>query len=179
VNKVLDTKGREWYTQAKDLEAKLKTKIEDLKALKKELKVKQKTLGTYEYLMRLPAEQEQQVIKCKQCPKFFMSRDYLKRHYTRNHPGVDFTKEWPEGSDERGSQVEEIKGRQDELQKTVNQRLIEMSKQMEDEKDAKARQQEELFNKIKNELFSSLSENFRRVESELTNLKLSRSTYED
>ena len=61
----------------------------------------------------------------------------------------------------------------------MNQRLIEMSKQMEDEKDAKARQQEELFNKIKNELFSSLSENFRRVESELTNLKLSRSTYED
>jgi len=30
--------------------------MEDLKAMKKELKIKQKTLGTYEYLMRLPAE---------------------------------------------------------------------------------------------------------------------------
>lgn len=56
MNKVLDTKGREWYSQAKDLEAKLKSKMEDLKAMKKELKIKQKTLGTYEYLMRLPAE---------------------------------------------------------------------------------------------------------------------------
>lgn len=132
--------------------------------------------------MRLPPEQEQQVIKCKQCPKFFMSRDYLKRHYSRNHPGIDFAKEWPEGAgneEGHGSQVEEIKGRQEELQKTVNQRLVEMAKQMEDEKEAKVRQQDELFNKIKNELFSSLSENFRRVEGELTNLKLSRSTYEE
>jgi zinc finger protein DZIP1 len=40
VNKVLDTKGREWYSQAKDLETKLKTKMEDLKAMKKELKIK-------------------------------------------------------------------------------------------------------------------------------------------
>mgnify|MGYP003340744399 CR=1 FL=1 len=54
-----------------------------------------------------------------------------------------------------------------------------MARQMEDERSAKARQQEELFNKIKNELFASLSDNFRRVESELTNLKTSRQAYED
>lgn len=74
MNKVLDTKGREWYSQAKDLETKLKSKMEDLKAMKKELKIKQKTLGTYEYLMRLPAESEQSVMKCKHCPKFFLSQ---------------------------------------------------------------------------------------------------------
>ena len=45
---------------------------------------------------------------------------------------------------------------------------------MDDEKAAKAKQQDELFNKIKNELFSSLADNFRRVESELSNLKMSR-----
>jgi hypothetical protein len=36
----LDTKGREWHTQAKELENKLKGKMEELKAMKKELKIK-------------------------------------------------------------------------------------------------------------------------------------------
>lgn len=40
VNKVLDTKGREWYSQAKELETKLKSKMEELKLMKKELKLK-------------------------------------------------------------------------------------------------------------------------------------------
>ena len=56
VNKVLDVKGREWYSQAQILEQKLRVKHDELKNMKKELKIKQKTLGTYEYLMRLPAE---------------------------------------------------------------------------------------------------------------------------
>lgn len=77
VNKVLDVKGREWFNQAKDLEGKLRAKHEEARALKKELKIKQKTLGTYEYLMRLPPEQEQNVIKCRHCPKFFLSKNYL------------------------------------------------------------------------------------------------------
>ena len=58
MNKVLDVKGREWYTQAKELEDRLRSKHEEMKIIKKELKVKQKTLGTYEYLMRLPVEEE-------------------------------------------------------------------------------------------------------------------------
>jgi zinc finger protein DZIP1 len=86
VNKVLDTKGREWHTQAKELENKLKSKMEELKGMKKELKIKQKTLGTYEYLLRLPPEQEQNVMKCKHCPKFFLSKQYLQKHYQRHHP---------------------------------------------------------------------------------------------
>jgi hypothetical protein len=49
--------------------------------------------------------------------------------------------------------VEEIKGRQEELQNTVNQRLVEMARQIDEDKASKARQQEELFIKIKNELF--------------------------
>ena len=58
MNKVLDVKGREWYTQAKELEGILRSKHDEMKIIKKELKVKQKTLGTYEYLMRLPVEEE-------------------------------------------------------------------------------------------------------------------------
>ena len=54
-----------------------------------------------------------------------------------------------------------------------------MARQMDEEKASKVRQQDELFNKIKNELFSNLAENFRRVEQELSNLKSSRQTYED
>jgi hypothetical protein len=117
--------------------------MEDLKALKKELKIKQKTLGTYEYLMRLPAEQEQNVVKCRQCPKFFLSVEYLRKHYQKNHPGVDFAKDYLSedgaNNDTHATKVEEIKGRQEELQKTVNQRLQDMAKQMEDEKSAKTK----------------------------------------
>ena len=45
--------------------------------LKKELRLKQKTLSTYEYLLKLPAEQGSEFYKCKQCPKFFISKKYL------------------------------------------------------------------------------------------------------
>jgi hypothetical protein len=61
----------------------------------------------------------------------------------------------------------------------VNQRLEAMSRQMVDDKNAKSAQQEELFNKIKGELFKSLADNFRKVETELSTLKQSKSSYED
>jgi len=64
--------------------------------MRKELKLKQKTLSTYEYLMKLPSEQEQEVIKCKCCHKFFLSKAYLQKHYQRNHPEIDFYKEFAE-----------------------------------------------------------------------------------
>jgi hypothetical protein len=62
--------------------------------IRKELKLKQKTLSTYEYLMKLPAEQEQEVIKCKRCPKFFLSKGYLQKHYLKTHPEVNFEREF-------------------------------------------------------------------------------------
>jgi hypothetical protein len=46
--------------------------------------------------MRLPAEQEQNVIKCRHCPKFFLSKSYLQKHYQRHHPQADFFKEFNE-----------------------------------------------------------------------------------
>ena len=53
----------------------------ELNVMRKELKMKQKTLSTYEYLMKLPAEKEAEVMKCKHCPKFFASRDFVQKHY--------------------------------------------------------------------------------------------------
>lgn len=115
VNKVLDVKGREWHSQAKELEGRLARKAEQLKTLKRELKVKQKTLGTYEYLMRLPPEQEQDVIKCRHCPKFFLSRAYLQKHYQRQHPKENFITDFAE----EGS-TQQQKGLALELQSTMN-----------------------------------------------------------
>ncbi len=54
-----------------------------------------------------------------------------------------------------------------------------MAKQMADERNAKAQQQEELFGKIKGELFNSLTDNFRRVEAELAQIKSSKAIYEE
>jgi Pyruvate/2-oxoacid:ferredoxin oxidoreductase delta subunit len=70
--------------------------------MRKELKLKQKTLSTYEYLMKLPAEQEQAVIKCKHCPKFFAAKSYLKKHYDRNHPDKDYYKDFRDEFQDRG-----------------------------------------------------------------------------
>jgi hypothetical protein len=50
---------------------------------------------------------------------------------------------------------------------------------MQEDKNMKSVQQEELFNKIKGELFTSLSDNFRKVEAELSTLKASKQSYEE
>ena len=47
-------------------------------------------MSTYEYLLKLPAEQGSEFYKCKQCNKFFISKKYLQKHYTRTHPKNDF-----------------------------------------------------------------------------------------
>lgn len=112
------------------------------------------------------------MIKCRHCPKFFLSKPYLQKHYQRQHPSADFAKEFAE--DNPAAQTQAL-----ELQTNVSQRLEEMAKHMAEEKDLKAKQQEELFSKIKGELFKSLSDNFRRVETELTNIKTSKSSYEE
>lgn len=54
-----------------------------------------------------------------------------------------------------------------------------MAKSMAEERDVKSAQQEDLFQKIKGELFKSLADNFKRVEGELANIKTNKQTYED
>ena len=105
--------------------------------LRKELKLKQKTLSTYEYLMKLPVEQEQDVIKCKSCHKFFLSKAYLQKHYQRHHPEIDFVRE----------HADMINGHD----KTLNDRTLSPLKAQ------PQINQDELFDKIKSELFVSLT----------------------
>ena len=34
--------------------------------------------------------------KCKDCTKFFASRDFLRKHYERAHPNIDFYEDFPD-----------------------------------------------------------------------------------
>lgn len=86
--------------------------------------------------MRLPVEEQQNVIKCRHCPKFFISKPYLQKHYARHHPTADFFKEFAEDHPDHLSmslsQTQAL-----EMQATVNQRLEQMAKQMADERNLK------------------------------------------
>ncbi len=76
----------------------------------------------------MPAEQEQSVIKCKHCPKFFLSRPYLQKHYSRHHPQSDFLKDFPL------TDSDPIQEAQHAMETTVNEKLERFQKQFEAEK---------------------------------------------
>jgi Skp family chaperone for outer membrane proteins len=86
LTKILDMQYKQSYEQASKVKDIIQKYNRELSVLKKELKIKQKTLTTYEYLMKLPAEQEQEVLKCLHCSKFFVSKAYLQKHYAKHHP---------------------------------------------------------------------------------------------
>ena len=73
----LDLHYQNSYAETAKIRAAIQKQSQENKTLKKELKLKQKTLTTYEYLLKLPAEQDQEFYKCKQCPKFFISTAFL------------------------------------------------------------------------------------------------------
>jgi len=54
------------------MKEKMRIFAEENQSLRKELKIKQKTLSTYEYLLKLPSQQENNFFKCNQCNKFFV-----------------------------------------------------------------------------------------------------------
>lgn len=69
----------------------IKKQNNQLTILKKELKLKQKTLQTYEYLLKLPSDADQSnFARCNHCPKFFVNKQFLKKHYQKTHPEKDF-----------------------------------------------------------------------------------------
>lgn len=70
------------------------SKIENEK-LKKEGVIRDKTMATYEYLLKMPATQsEQHMYKCNQCDKMFIDLKYVEQHYHRRHPTIDFKKDF-------------------------------------------------------------------------------------
>ena len=90
LTKTLDLHYKQSHEETARIREAIKKQQTENSVLKKELRLKQKTLSTYEYLLKLPAEQGSEFYKCKQCQKFFISKKYLQKHYTRAHPKTDF-----------------------------------------------------------------------------------------
>lgn len=90
LTKTLDLHYKTSYEETARIRDLIKKQHTENTVLKKELRLKQKTLSTYEYLLKLPAEQGSEFYKCKQCTKFFISKKYLQKHYVRAHPKNDF-----------------------------------------------------------------------------------------
>ena len=90
LTKTLDLHYKQAYEETAKIRDAIKKQQTENTVLKKELRLKQKTLSTYEYLLKLPAEQGSEFYKCKQCAKFFISKKYLQKHYARTHPKTDF-----------------------------------------------------------------------------------------
>jgi len=96
LTRALDMQYKNAYEQTKDVREKIQKYNTELSNAKKENRIQQKTLATYEYLIKLPKEGDHsQAIKCSHCQKFFASESYLRKHYSTKHPNVDIEKELP------------------------------------------------------------------------------------
>ena len=91
MTKTLDMQYKHSYDETARMQEKIRQQTEENRVLKRELKLKQKTLTTYEYLLKLPAGQETQQVRCKHCAKIFVQKQYLEKHYTRAHPDKSFS----------------------------------------------------------------------------------------
>ena len=69
----------------------------EISNLKKENQMKQKTLATYEYLLKIPKDGQPShlAMKCSHCSKFFESEHYLRKHYEKKHPDIEFDQDFP------------------------------------------------------------------------------------
>ena len=90
LTKTLDLQYQQSYEETAKITEKIRQQTEENHMLKRELKLKQKTITTYEYLLKLPAGQETQQIKCKQCAKFFVAKQFLEKHYANQHADKNF-----------------------------------------------------------------------------------------
>ena len=72
LTKTLDLHYKQSFEETSRVRDAIKKQQTENIVLKKELRLKQKTLSTYEYLLKLPAEQGSEFYKCKQCAKFFI-----------------------------------------------------------------------------------------------------------
>lgn len=169
LTKTLDAQYQQSYEETAKITEKIRQQTEENHLLKRELKLKQKTITTYEYLLKLPAGQETQQIKCKQCAKFFVARQFLEKHYTNHHADKNFAIDYkghvwtqPEAPKSMLKEKDEAKER------------LEREKREKDEMQAR----EDLFNRLKNEFASQLATNLKKVEKEIEALKKSSANVE-
>ena len=150
--KALDLQYKHTYEKTHKIEEAIKKYQVELKTMRKELKLKQKTLSTYEYLMKVPTEQEQEVIRCKHCHKFFVAKSYLQKHYLRHHPDQEFNRDFQE-------------------EDLLASKFSKTARTQQPEPQQPRINQEELLDKIKSELFTSLTDNFNKLEKDITDIK--------
>ena len=112
--------------------------------LKKELKMKQHTLSTFEYIMKMPADEQVRAIFCKRCHRAFREKKYVARHYAKFHAEQSYELDYASDEEREASS------------KKASTKEVD---------------QEELFKRIKSELFGSLDENFRKLETDMQGIK--------
>jgi hypothetical protein len=96
LTRTLDLQYKNSHEATKEVREKIQRYNTELSNLKKENQIKQKTLATYEYLIKIPKEGDSsQAMKCTYCSKFFASEQYLRKHYSKRHPEADYEAEFP------------------------------------------------------------------------------------
>ena len=90
LTKTLDLHYKQSYEETARVRDAIKKQQTEMNILKKELRLKQKTLSTYEYLLKLPSDRGSEFYKCKQCPKYFITKKYLQNHNGRAHTNINF-----------------------------------------------------------------------------------------
>ena len=87
------TQYADTHAQRQALETKVRTQEEDAATLKRELESKRKALVSYEYMLRQPssaaaatqAVNRANAVRCPNCSKCFMSKEFLDKHELRRH----------------------------------------------------------------------------------------------
>ena len=85
LSKALDLQYKSTFEQCHTTEERIKKYQTESSILKKELKMKQHTLSTFEYIMKMPADEQVRAIFCKRCHRAFREKKYVARHYAKFH----------------------------------------------------------------------------------------------
>ena len=154
----LDLHYQNSYAETAKIRSAIQKQSQENKTLKKELKLKQKTLTTYEYLLKLPAEQDQEFYKCKQCPKFFISTAFLQKHYARSHPHVKYQDDFKTEADL-------------ERHPAGNSKVLTETAQTKVDYREQQRQNEQMFQSFRSELQGQLEGNLKQIEVQINDIK--------
>ena len=166
LTKSLDLHYKHSYEETKKVSDGIKKQQDTNQTLKKEIRLKQKTLSTYEYLLKLPSDEQSFCYKCKRCDKYFISKKYLQKHYLKAHPDVDFYSDYKSEADfEKVANPHQLKPPGGNLDKTST---IDYEKQI--------AENEQMYSKIKKEMHQQLSENLAKVNADITDIKTKQTT---
>jgi hypothetical protein len=155
LTKSLDLQYKKCYEDTGNLKKQLKKKENENKMLKRELALKTQTLETYQYLLSLSSDDAQEkmgtIAKCNQCPKFFETREHLRKHYSKSHPMSDFMKDCPDVPRPRTAQAVAPKISMAEESPIVDY--------------------EEMFSHFQREMQKTLSGNMQKLESDIMDIR--------